>query len=125
MRRILTQIFIVLFFFSLSCDKNDDTTPEPDLSEAGHPRILLLEGEEQQIRNLIDSDETWKKMHLAILEKSTDLLGDPVLERIMVGRRLLSTSREALKRIFFLSYSYRMTGDERYLQRAVNFGLPC
>ena len=118
MRRILTQIFIVLFFFSLSCDKNDDTTPEPDLSEAGHPRILLLEGEEQQIRNLIDSDETWKKMHLAILEKSTDLLGDPVLERIMVGRRLLSTSREALKRIFFLSYSYRMTGDERYLQRA-------
>ncbi|MGC9353641.1 MAG: heparinase II/III domain-containing protein [Mariniphaga sp.] len=84
----------------------------------GHPRILLLEGEEQQIRDLIDADATWEKMHLAILEKSTELIGKPVLERVMTGRRLLSVSREALKRIFFLSYSYRMTGDDRYLHRA-------
>ena len=112
---------LVLLFFILvlsnSCH-NDDVPEGPDLSEAGHPRILLLKGEEQQIRDLINTDETWKKMHLAILEKSTELLGDPVLERVMVGRRLLGTSREALKRIFFLSYSYRMTGDERYLKRA-------
>ena len=112
---------VVLLFFilviSISCNK-DDVPEGPDLSEAGHPRILLLKGEEQQIRDLINTDETWKKMHLAILEKSTELLGDPVLERVMVGRRLLGTSREALKRIFFLSYSYRMTGDERYLKRA-------
>lgn len=109
---------LLILFISISCNKNDDTQPDTDLSEAGHPRILLLKGEEQQIKDLINSDETWKKMHLTIIEKSTSLLGDPVLERVMTGRRLLSVSREALKRIFFLSYSYRMTGDERYLQRA-------
>lgn len=112
---------LVLLFFvlvlSISCS-NDDVPEGPDLSEAGHPRILLLKGEEQQIRDLINSDETWKKMHLAIIEKSTELIGKPVLERVMTGRRLLSVSREALKRIFYLSYSYRMTGDERYLNRA-------
>lgn len=117
MKLISKIVFIFFILITLSCNKKDNSQ-DPDLSEAGHPRILLLEGEEQQIRNLIDSDDTWEKMHLAIIEKSTELLGKPVLERVMVGRRLLGTSREALKRIFYLSYSYRMTGDERYLQRA-------
>ena len=98
---------IILLFFTLvlsvSCNK-DDVPQGPDLSEAGHPRILLLKGEEQQIKDLINSDETWKKMHLTIIEKSTELLGKPVLERVMTGRRLLSVSREALKRIFYLSF---------------------
>lgn len=111
---------IILFIFSLlinSCQKEDKQN-ETDLSKAGHPRILLLQGEEEQIRDLIAADETWKKVHLAIIEESTKLLGKPVLERVMTGRRLLSVSREALRRIFFLSYAYRMTGDERYLKRA-------
>ncbi|MFT7162174.1 MAG: hypothetical protein ACI9GZ_003362 [Bacteroidia bacterium] len=119
MRSVLHKqivILIALAAFGFSCNKND--LLDIDLSEAGHPRILLAKGEEQQIKDLIDSDETWKKMHRAILEKSTSFLGKPVLERKMIGRRLLSTSREALKRIFYLSYSYRMTEDERYLKRA-------
>ena len=116
--RFLSRIsIIILLFLSFSCDKKDDT-PGIDLSEAGHPRILLLEGEEQQIQDLIATDETWEKMHFAILEKSNDIIGQPVLERVLIGHRLLSTSREALKRIFFLSYSYRMTGDEKFLKRA-------
>ena len=88
------------------------------LSLAGHPRILLLEGEEQQIHDLIEADETWNKMHRAIIQKSTSLLGKPALERVMVGRRLLGTSRELLKRIFYLSYAYRMTENEQYLKKA-------
>jgi hypothetical protein len=36
----------------------------------------------------------------------------------MIGRRLLSTSRELLKRVFYLSYAYRMTKNEKYLQKA-------
>jgi len=100
----------------MACKKND--LPDPKTENHGHPRILLLEGEEGQIRDLIEADQTWRKMHMAILEKSTELLGKPELERVMTGRRLLSVSREALKRIFYLSYSYRLTGDERYLNRA-------
>ena len=101
-------IRIILVFAVLgmvgSC-KKDEPPPPKDLSDVGHPRILLLDGEEQKIHDLIEADETWNKMHLAILEKSTSLLGKPVLERVMVGRRLLNTSRELLKRIFYLSYA--------------------
>ncbi|MFY0654824.1 MAG: heparinase II/III family protein [Cyclobacteriaceae bacterium] len=107
-----------LVFSGLNSCSSKEEIPDIDLSEAGHPRILLLEGEEAEIQALIDSDEVWKKVHFAIIEKGTNLIGDPVLERKMIGKRLLNTSREALKRIFFLSYSYRMTGFESYLERA-------
>ncbi len=112
--------FLVLFFFlvySLGCQKNDDI-PVVGSDRAPHPRILLLEGEEQNIQSLIDSDPTWARMHGAILKESNKILSKPELERVMVGRRLLSTSRQFLKRSFYLSYAYRMTGDDRFLQKA-------
>ena len=42
----------------------------------------------------------------------------PLNERIKIGRRLLSVSRENLRRIFILSYAYRMTGKSEFLKRA-------
>lgn len=36
----------------------------------------------------------------------------------MEGKRLLGVSRLALKRIFYLSYAYRMTKEEKYAYRA-------
>jgi len=118
MRLSIELLIFLIISMNISCDKNKNDPHEIDLSNAGHPRILLLKGEEQQIKDLISSDKTWEKMHFAILEKSTSIIGKPVLERKMIGRRLLSTSREALLRIFFLSYSYRMTDNEKYLKRA-------
>lgn len=107
---------ILLFTLFHSCDKNDQTTIE--LNTQGHPRILLTKGEEQTIKTLIEEDETWKKMHFAILQECNNILGKSLLQRKMIGRRLLSTSRECLRRVFFLAYGYRMTGDERFLQKA-------
>lgn len=118
MKFITSNFLLIFLFLTLSCEKQSAGEGDIKTDAGGHPRILLLEGEETQIRSLIDSDETWKKVHFAIIEESTKLLGKPVSERIMTGRRLLSVSREALRRIFFLSYAYRMTADERYLKRA-------
>lgn len=83
-----------------------------------HPRILLPGGEEEQIRQSIASSLTWKKMHETILLSCDKLLEVPPVERIQIGRRLLDKSREALRRIFQLSYAWRMTGQEKYFNRA-------
>lgn len=83
----------------------------------GHPRILLLAGEEAAIQKNIKADATWQNMHNTILAESDRLLAEAPIERIQIGRRLLSKSREALRRLFFLSYAYRMTDDQQYLQR--------
>jgi len=84
----------------------------------GHPRILLLEGEEEAIREMVATDATWKKLHGAILAECDKLDGTPPIQRVQVGRRLLAKSRECLRRVFYLSYAYRMTGAEKYAKRA-------
>ena len=84
----------------------------------GHPRILLLKGEEEAIRKGGANDKIWSKMQTAIIDESDRMLLLPPVERIQIGRRLLDKSREALRRLFFLSYAYRTTRDAKYLQRA-------
>ncbi len=111
----LVNLFIsaVLITF-VSCNRAD--TPEEILSR--HPRILLLEGEEEMIKKSLETSRVWKDMHEAILGKSDAIISLPPVERELTGRRLLGKSREVLRRIFYLSYSYRMTGDDKYAERA-------
>ena len=112
------DLLLVLLFISpvllVSCAPED--TPEHRLSV--HPRILLLEGEEDIIKRSAEANPAWMKMHEAIIAESDNIIDLQPLEREMTGRRLLGVSREALRRIFYLSYSWRMTGDDKYAIRA-------
>lgn len=88
-------------------------------SVSDHPRLLMTSGQEEDVKELIAGDEAMARIHNAIVSECDAMLEMPVLERVMEGKRLLHTSREALRRIFWLSYSYRMTGNEAYAGRAV------
>ena len=66
----------------------------------------------------INRDAVWKEIHTATLGEADRIITLPVNERIKTGMRLLAVSRENLRRIFILSYAYRMTGQEKYLVRA-------
>ncbi|MFR4025483.1 MAG: hypothetical protein ACLTZY_06940 [Alistipes indistinctus] len=66
----------------------------------------------------INRDAVWKEIHTATLGEADRIITLPVSERIKTGMRLLAVSRENLRRIFILSYAYRMTGQEKYLVRA-------
>ncbi len=83
-----------------------------------HPRILLLKGEEEALKKSIGSEKTLVDLQNAILMESDSIIILAPIERIQIGRRLLDKSREAIRRIFFLSYAYRITKDEKYLKRA-------
>lgn len=119
---LMRFIFSILFTFiilpsnifgQLKYLKNDTTVPE-------HPRILLFKNEEKSLQQAIEKESRWKKVHQLMLAECDSMLQLPVLERTQIGRRLLSTSRECIRRVFFLSYAWRMTHDTRYLQRAEN-----
>ena len=88
------------------------------ISETKHPRILLLKGEEELLRKSIAANPSFTKIHQAILTASNDMLNSPVMERKLEGFRLLDVSREAMRRIFYLSYAYRISGEAKYAQRA-------
>ncbi len=84
-----------------------------------HPRILLPKGEEDAIRNNIAADEIWKKIDGFLISECDKIIGNPPVERVLIGRRLLDKSREALRRIFDLSYAWRMTSEKKYFDRAL------
>ncbi|WP_064197308.1 MULTISPECIES: heparinase II/III family protein [Emticicia] len=112
----------IFFFFALGFLTNETCAQLKYLNEAtqvpAHPRILLLKDEENAIAKNISADPTWASLNQLIIDESNKIVPLPTLERIQIGRRLLDKSRECLRRVFFLSYSYRITKDKKYLERA-------
>ena len=99
----------------------DDTYPEGsfEYSEvAEHPRLLMNEDDKERLIVLISADEDLKKIHNFILASCNQMAVAKEVEYKLTGKRLLDVSREALKRIFYLSYGYRMTGSQIYLSKA-------
>lgn len=84
-----------------------------------HPRLFLFKGDEKTLLSNIKKDAVWTSMHEAVIKQSNEMLAQPENERVMIGRRLLGTSRDVLHKVFSLSYAYRMTGDRKYSDRAV------
>ena len=54
-----------------------------------HPRILLLQNEEEQIKANIAADPAWAAIHQAILNECDHIIMLPEQERIQEGRRAL------------------------------------
>ena len=113
---LVNFLILLLFPFSFILAQTDHIGS--DITLPGHPRILMLQGEEAAIQQNVATDKTWNKLQQAILNESDALISAAPLQRIKIGRRLLDKSREALRRLFFLSYAYRMTHDKKYADRA-------
>lgn len=110
---LLIVLALVQLLASTPVDYVKATTPLP-----GHPRILWLKGEEALVKRTIKSDTSWRKMQRVILSECDVLLAVAPLKRTKIGKRLLDTSREGLRRVFFLAYAWRITRQEKYLKRA-------
>ena len=88
-------------------------------ADLSHPRLLLRAGEEASVREAVARQPEFAALQQRVFDFSAAVLDEPVLERVKIGKRLLAVSREALKRIFYLSYTYRITGDVRMADRAI------
>lgn len=115
----MKNLGILLIFLTFAClgAKAQQSISIKTVTNQAHPRILLFGDEKQQIEQSIAESQVWKKMHEAILKESDRIIDLPPVERIQIGRRLLDKSREALRRIFQLSYAWRMTGEQKYFDR--------
>ena len=80
-----------------------------------HPRLLMRESEYR-----VPPESMFARADSVIVAFSDAVLSEPPVTREFIGRRLLGTSREALKRIFWLSYTYRLHGGEAYARKAID-----
>ena len=117
MRKILMSSFLaVTCLLSFQILMAGRTIPEP----CAHPRLVMRAGEEIAVKEAVGKGGIMAEAYSYIKLFSDNLLTEPPLERKMTGRRLLSVSRQALKRVFYLSTMYRLEGDKRYSDRAVS-----
>ena len=106
----------IAFFFLFNTVIAQTDLIGTDFKLPAHPRILLLNGEESKIMSTISRDKVWQNMQNIIIAECRSLIDKPPVQRIQIGRRLLDKSREALRRIFMLSYAWRMTKDAEFFK---------
>jgi hypothetical protein len=124
---VLLGLFVVLI---LSCSQNQAT--ENDQYQLHNPftvdylisnirqeqpRLVLNADIEKILRTKLQSDPVVKNIYQAIRLNAESIFDKPFLERIKIGRRLLSVSREMLYRINMLGMVYRIEKDPRILER--------
>lgn len=81
------------------------------------PRLVLNAQTERNLRNKLKTDPVVQNMYKAIQLNAAEIQNEPLLERIQIGRRLLSVSREMLYRMNMLGMVYRIDKDAKVLQR--------
>ena len=115
----MQKIIVCILLSLLTGTINAQLKHLKDIGEMpAHPRILLFDEDIQKIKENISNNKIWADLNTAIITESDRIIGLPVLERKQTGRRILDVSREGLRRIFHLSYSYRITDKQQYMQRA-------
>lgn len=110
MKNLFTTILLI-FTFAIS-------TAAAQQNIASHPRLLLHKGDVTKIKHFAQTHPNAQAVHSHILTAADAILPLSPMERTMEGQRMLGTSREVLKRVFYLSYAYATTEDKRYAQRA-------
>ena len=81
------------------------------------PRLIMTPERVQQLREKLASDPVIQNMYEAIKLNAEEILTKPLLERDVVGRRLLGTSREMLYRMNVLGTVYVIDEDPVVLDR--------
>ena len=101
-----------------------ETIPSDEVSDVwpatppAHPRLFYSTRNMARLKAPGDSPAP-SAIREAVLAEAKDLLETEPLERIQIGRRLLSVSREALHRLMHWGFAYRVQPDRAYLERAV------
>jgi len=111
----------IIFIFSLFCfgtmfSQQVEITAQTVVPN--HPRLFMLKGEEREIKKRVLAEPLFRDLHHLIIKESDKMLALPEIKRNQIGIRILHTSQEAKRRIFYLSYSFRMTGNKAYAKAA-------
>ncbi len=81
------------------------------------PRLVLNSAIEKELRSKLKTDPVIRNIYEAIKLNAEMIRSEPLLERVVTGRRLLEVSREMLYRMSILAMVYRIDGDPAILKR--------
>jgi Heparinase II/III-like protein/Domain of unknown function (DUF4962) len=114
-RRIVRAIpFLFLLLPAIVAGQDDPLqTLRPE-----HPRLLAVDDSIERVRRLAQTDPIVKRSLDQLIRLGEQMLKEPTARYRLIGPRLLDQSRRALDVISTTAGLYRVTGDERFAQRA-------
>lgn len=86
--------------------------------DRSHPRLMLKKDDLGWLRASYSEDPVLQKCVLDVRKDANDCLDRPPLVYRLEGPRLLSVSRDCLRRIYSLGMAWRWTEEERYAAKA-------
>ena len=84
-----------------------------------HPRLIATDADFARLRELIQSDKFAAGLYANLKRQADQMLTQPTVVHRLIGPRLLDQSRLCLERVYTLSLVYRLSGETKYLDRAV------
>lgn len=84
-----------------------------------HPRLMATNDDFKRIKTELKNDENLKRWYKSLEVETDKILREPVVKyEISDGMRLLPISRKVLNRTISLALMYRLTGNDKYADRA-------
>jgi hypothetical protein len=115
-RNVATALVVVLL--CLATARGEDSPGKIRLKRKGHPRLLVGKQGWAPIIERIEKDPLLKETASYVTATADAMIDLPPVQRKLKGRRLLGVSRTCLRRVVYLSLAYRLTGQQRYANRA-------
>src|SRR5512143_3750252 len=81
------------------------------------PRLVLNTATEKNLMSRLQVDPVVRNVYKAIRLNAARIQSEPLLQRVVEGRRLLAVSREMLYRMNMLGMVYRLEKDATVLRR--------
>lgn len=128
----LVQLYLVFLFVVPSIALAGQNGPEKEIPKFQNPvsvqylrsnlqkslpRLVLNRSIDKELNQKLKTDPVVRNMYKAIQLNASGIMEEPLLERVLTGRRLLSVSREMLYRMNMLGMVYHIEKDPKVLKR--------
>lgn len=117
------NLFLIIAFFgtglSSATVRSDEQDPLATLHQ-GHPRLLFTAEDQAHIHSLAKTDALLARVVEQNYVNAAAMLGAPTVRyEIPDGKRLLAQSRRCIERVAAMSMAYRLTGERRFAEGAI------
>src|SRR5581483_2118333 len=112
------SFFLLVLASSLSAAVQAPEHPLATL-RSGHPRLIATDADFIRLRQFVRSDSSAATLYASLKYHADQMLTQPTVVHRLIGPRLLDQSRLCLERIYTLALVYRISGETKYLDRAV------
>ena len=95
---------------------------EEKLVEGYHPRLIFTQKEFDRLKDVVNGNDVLSKLHghlMAVADTSVSYTHKLEFKLDASNKRILDVSRDALARLVSCAYAYKMTGQSKYSDMAI------